>query len=353
MDINYLKDNNLILFEAIAGSKAFGLDTPTSDTDIKGVFYLPKRDFYGLNYIPQISNSTNDVVYYELGRFVELLLKNNPNILELLASPDDCILYKHPIMNAFMIQDFLSKLCKDTIVGYAQNQIKKARGLNKKIVNPMDAQRKSLLDFCYVLSGYSNISLNQWLQEQNKIQELCGLVAISHLKNIYALFYDDSSKLHYKGILKKENSNELLLSSVPKEKAPIAYIYCNSEGYSSYCKKYKEYWEWVEQRNQERYLTNEQHGKNYDSKNMMHTIRLLQYAKCIFETGTLNVRVTNRSELLSIKAGEKSYDEILLMTETLLEEIEQLYVTSTLPETPNHQKAIDALVRIREKLYSF
>ena len=44
------------------------------------MYYLPKDQFYGLQYIPQVSNETNDEVYYELGRFVELLLKNNPII---------------------------------------------------------------------------------------------------------------------------------------------------------------------------------------------------------------------------------------------------------------------------------
>jgi len=38
MTIEELKSSNLILLECISGSKAYGLDTPQSDTDIKGVF---------------------------------------------------------------------------------------------------------------------------------------------------------------------------------------------------------------------------------------------------------------------------------------------------------------------------
>src|SRR6218665_437133 len=105
----------------------------------------------------------NDEVYYEIGRFVELLLKNNPNILEILASPEDCILYKHPLMEQFKLEDFLSKLCKDSFAGYAMTQIKKARGLKKKIANPIEKKRKSLLEFCYILQGYESVPLLQWL----------------------------------------------------------------------------------------------------------------------------------------------------------------------------------------------
>ena len=43
MTIQDLRDNNLILLECISGSRAYGLDLPTSDTDLKGVFILPKE----------------------------------------------------------------------------------------------------------------------------------------------------------------------------------------------------------------------------------------------------------------------------------------------------------------------
>ena len=88
LTIEDLHTQNLLLLEAISGSRAYGLATPESDTDIKGVFYLPKSMFYSMEYIPQISNGTNDIVYYELGGFYWFLLQSNLNTLELLASPD-------------------------------------------------------------------------------------------------------------------------------------------------------------------------------------------------------------------------------------------------------------------------
>ncbi|WP_281635616.1 nucleotidyltransferase domain-containing protein [Flavobacterium marginilacus] len=370
MTIQDLRTQNLILFEVISGSKSFGLNTPTSDTDIKGVYYLPKEKFFGLDYIPQISNETNDEVYYEIGRFVELLLKNNPNILEILASPEDCILYKHPLMENLRMEDFLSKLCKDSFAGYAVTQIKKARGLNRKIVNPMPKEKKSLLDFCYVLpvgtsrdlsvhmSVHEAIPVQNWLMSNSFDKSHIGLAKMPHMKDMFAMFYDENKTLGYKGIIQKESSNEVSLSSIPKNEKLVGYLSCNQDGYSKYCKEYKEYWEWIEKRNEDRYrdsvktLHATSQPQNYDSKNMMHTIRLLQTAEQILSTGKLNIRVSNREELLDIKAGNKEYDDLLKMADNLIASIEKQYQTSTLPEKPDEEKAIQTLIKIREELYS-
>ena len=56
MTITQIKEQNLLLFECISGSRAYGTDLPHSDTDLKGVFILPKVSFYGLDYIPQVSS---------------------------------------------------------------------------------------------------------------------------------------------------------------------------------------------------------------------------------------------------------------------------------------------------------
>ena len=131
----------------------------------------------------------------------------------------------------------------------------------------------------------------------------------------------------------------------------LGYLFCNQDGYSKYCKEYTEYWSWIDKRNEDRYNTNQQHGKNYDSKNMMHTIRHLQTAEQILSTGKLNIRVNNRAELLGIKAGNKEYDDLLQMADDLIISIEKHYETSTLQEKPNEEKVIQTLISIREELY--
>ncbi len=343
-----LKASGCIIFECISGSKAYGLDTATSDTDIRGVFILPKTSFYGMDYVEQINDATNDVVYYELRKFISLLSKNNPNILELLNIPDDCILIKDPLFDRIKTNYFLSKLCKNSFANYAYTQIKKARGLNKKIVNPVAKERKNVLDFCYVRDGKASVPVKGYLEKNNMLDIHCGLVNIPHMKDCYNLFYVEDQG--YQGVA-KENANEVCLSSVSKEEKPIALLYFNVDGYSTYCKKYKEYWDWVSKRNEARYENNVAHGKNYDTKNMMHTFRLLHMAKEIAQDGTINVRRPDRNFLLGIKQGAFEYDDLVTKAEALKEELDTLYDTSVLIETPDVSQVNELLVTIRNEFY--
>lgn len=111
MDIEALRQQKLIVLECISGSKAYGLDTPQSDLDIKGIFIAQRWNFYGLDYIAQVSNASNDIAFFELKRMMELLLRNNPTILELIFTPPPMILYQHPVMKMLDPSLFLSKKC--------------------------------------------------------------------------------------------------------------------------------------------------------------------------------------------------------------------------------------------------
>ena len=352
MTIADLKTNNLILLECISGSKAYGLDLPTSDTDIRGVFYMPRDQFYGLDYIPQVADATNDIVYYELGRFIELLGKNNPNILELLATPAEKTLIRHPLLDEIKTTLFLSKRCKDTFGGYAFTQVKRATGLNKKIMNPMSKRKKSVLEFCYVLREQGSISLLNWLKETNRKQENIGLVSIPHFRDTYGLYYDDKETKHYAGVMKKETATTVLMSSIPKLEAPINHLHFNQDGYMKYCKDYRAYWEWVEKRNEARYQNTIDSGKNYDAKNMMHTFRLLDMGIEILRTGKIIVKRPNREELLAIRRGEWLYDDLLEKADEKMEELKKAYSESNLPEESDKEKVEALVVRLREIVYA-
>ena len=350
MTLEELKKSGHIIFECISGSRAYGLHTPSSDTDIRGVFILPQDEFYSLNYVSQVNNDSNDIVYYELRKFIELCSNNNPNILELLNVPDHCVRYKHPLFDSIKMSMFLSRKCEMSFANYAYAQIKKARGLEKKIVNPVEKERKSVLDFCYVLENGKSKELLRYLEQKNIKQENCGLSKLSHMKDCFNLFH--SSQISYKGVVKSDSSNEVALSNIPKGEAALAMLFFNKDGYSSYCRKYKEYWEWVEKRNDDRYATTVAHGKNYDSKNMMHTFRLLHMAKEIAVEGIVFVERSDREYLLDIKKGKFEYDELVSKAEDLKTELVMLYQKSNLPDLPNLDSINSLLVKIRKEFYN-
>ncbi|MEO0554626.1 MAG: nucleotidyltransferase domain-containing protein [Bacteroidota bacterium] len=349
MTLEELYSKDIIVFECLSGSQAYGLATPESDVDIKGVFILPEDDYLGLNYVEQVSNETNDIVYCELGRFVELLSKSNPNILELLYTPEDSVRKIHPVFEKIRAMNLLSKQCKDSFGGYAMTQVRKAKGLNKKILNPVEKERKGILDFCYVAYQQGSIPVTEFLQVNNLDQAKCGLSKIPHMNGMYGLYYGE---LSFKGIVRKENNNEVSLSSVPKGIEPLAIMSFNKSSYSKYCKDYKEYWEWVEKRNDTRYQNTLDHGKNYDAKNMMHTIRLLTMCEEIGESKVLNVRRKDREYLLRIKRGEFQYSELVELAETKIDSINKAYENSSLPDQPDFNELSKVLVGMRREFYS-
>ncbi|MEM6376786.1 MAG: nucleotidyltransferase domain-containing protein [Bacteroidota bacterium] len=351
MTITDLEARQLIIYKCVSGSKAYGLDVPGSDTDIRGVFLLPQNELYGFNYLPQVSDERNDEVYYELGRFIDLLAKNNPNMLELLATPERHILYKHPLLNQLDPSLFLSKKCKKSFAGFAFTQIRKARGLNKKIVNPVAKEKKSILEFCYVSKDSGSLPLQKWLELKGIKQADCGLVNLPHFKDVYGLFIDTQKRFGYKGIIRKETATNVVLSSIPKGELAATYLYFNKDGYTSYCKEYKEYWDWVKHRNEARYQQNLEHGKQYDTKNMMHTFRLLDMAEEILLEGKILVERPNREALLAIRSGTWSYEALMELADQKMEAVEAAYQKSQLPDAPDRARIEQLLVDLRHAFY--
>lgn len=382
---NELKAKGLILYECIVGSQAYGTNKPTSDIDKKFIYLDTIENVFQGTVTLQL-DVNKDHVGYELGRYLELLEKQSPNMHELLWSPEDCILYCNELFRKMIINQrdkFLTKQIKFSFGEYAHAQIKKAKGLNKKINNKMDGPKKDILAFCWTPKGQGVENVTSYLKYNGLRQEHCGLAAIDHWKDTYHLFYDFpahaiqdlennvdfsventeienfsyfanlyflkqdygiSIKRHYekisqydlgryKGIIKKDNiSNDVCLSSVEKNANSLCVMHFNKDGYAKYCKEYQSYQTWVTNRNEARYQTNMSNGSDYDAKNMMHCVRLLDTCIEAFIENKINVKRQNREELLNILHGGMTYDVLITLANEKLEKLDQLYKVSKLPE---------------------
>lgn len=382
----YLVENNLILFEVIVGSQAHGTSTPQSDIDKKFVYILPEDIILGNKYVEQI-NVNADYTGWEIRRFLELLESNNPSVFEILYSPEDCIISKHPLFD-ILIENrdkFITKICKNSFGGYARQQIKKARGLNKKQNWEKEkVAKKDLMDFCYVIEGNRTIPLKLALKEINYDQKFCGVVNIPNARDMYALYYDSDAAhcfselyseehrekmkslikmsdgdmgLGYKGIVKmgddnNPTSNQLRLSSVPKGEEPICIFTYNKDGYTQHCKDFKEYQVWLKERNEARYVETKTHGQQIDGKNMAHCMRLINMASEIADGKGVIVRRPDAEYLLSIRRGELSLEELIDLADEKINNMDELFDNSNLPEKVEDGLVHDLLVDIRRKFYN-
>lgn len=368
MRIEDLRSKGLILYEVISGSKAYGTNKPTSDTDIRGVYLAPLEDVLGFNYQAQVADDKNDVVFYELKRFLELIEKQNPNILEMLYIPEDCVVYKHPLMDDILAHrhQFLTKTCCNSFAGYAVSQIKKAKGLNKKINYPEPVMRKSPLDFCYFMVNEKSIPAREYLTERGYDQSFCGLVALDHMRFTYAVYYDRAGQLNakhgtqiptlakFKGIIQsEEDSNDVSLSALPLEYPhfPIAHMQFNKDAYQVHCRIYLDYTNWVANRNPDRYQVTIENGNDYDAKSMMHCIRLIRVAKEIATEGVVKVRRPDRDELMLIRNGLMEYETLLAEAEQAIGQLDNLYAACDLPDSVDSEFMSQLLIALRKNIY--
>ena len=126
----------------------------------------------------------------------------------------------------------------------------------------------------------------------------------------------------------------------------------NESGFKDHCKKYKEYQDWVKERNPKRYESNLY--KNYDSKNMMHTLRLMHMGKEIAEgRGVILERSEDRQFLMDVRNHKYEYDELMEIVEKDNKELDAAIANSTIKENIDVDFVNDLLIDIRRKAYNF
>lgn len=432
-----IENDGRLLYKYTRGSTLYNLNAPDSDLDEGGLYIQSKNSFLGLSEVGfkgQVSDERNDTTWYEVGKFCDMLLSSNPTVLEALFTPEDKQLLKpnKVLTPLFENRDlFITKDCFKPFVQYAIEQIRKARGLNKKIVNPIN-ERKWPLEFCYTFRKQGSTNVTYWLEYRNLKQEYCGLVNIPNMHDIYGVYYDwgkyfedegitgedlvkyyyypkeywdtakivkllkeaksEKEKSNYEKMLKrcyqyniahfivdfygfsdgvdellmkfaKQNpigyrgivspkSNELRLSSVSKGEMPICYISFNQQGYTKHCIEYNEYQKWVKFRNPKRYESNL--NKNYDSKNMMHCVRLITMGQELAEGKglILDRRIAgDRDFLMGIRNHKFEYDELMAIVTEKETKMKEAIAKSTLAEHINKDLINDILIDIRKNMY--
>jgi len=135
-------------YETIMGSMAYGVSSDASDCDVYG-FCLPRKEIIfphlaghvpGFGKKPQgfeqyqqhhiddpSANKQYDVSIYSIVKYFQLCMENNPNMIDSLFTPINCVLHSTAIGN--MVREnrkmFLHKGCWHKFKGYAYSSMHK------------------------------------------------------------------------------------------------------------------------------------------------------------------------------------------------------------------------------------
>jgi predicted nucleotidyltransferase len=148
-----------MLVKMLGGSTSYGLNTPESDLDYRGVFVnTDSAKILGLEKNDHIQKQeTDDIVYYEVRKFFELLKNGNTGALEILFSEDEPLEitdeFKYIRENKFKFVD-TDKMFK-CLLGYMQGERRLANG---ERTGQLGSKRKAQLD-TYGFSPKNSVQL--------------------------------------------------------------------------------------------------------------------------------------------------------------------------------------------------
>lgn len=132
-------------------------NTTHDDKDIMGIFVPPEDIVFGIRNMETIERTmdeklsqkrivTWDIVYYSLPKYLNLILKQNPNVLTLLWLSEKHYITKTELGQRLidLRKELLSKKCYDSFCGYAHGQLH--RMTHHAPTGKMGAKRKELVE---------------------------------------------------------------------------------------------------------------------------------------------------------------------------------------------------------------
>lgn len=293
-----------IIFDAIVGSKLYGTNTPESDTDYRGVVIPPMNvlldPFMGFDQ-KDSGFEEKDRALYALGKFMKLCADSNPNIVEILFVPQGNIIFSTKRWEKIIENRelFLSKKARYTFSGYAVSQLNAIKTHREYFINPPKEKptRK--------MFGLTDTAI---VSEAN----LANALSVPH------------------NLFKDEYHEELI----------------REREYRDTKKKWDNYVSWRDNRNPKRRELEDKYG--YDAKHASHLFRLITEGKELLLTGNITFPLPNAEEILAIKNGKYSYEQILTMAENLDLDFDKWYNNSPLPFSANKKKLTELYYEILE-----
>ena len=364
------------LFLTLSGSHAYGMARDTSDVDIRGVCLRPvgirnslyktfeqyqttqQTETWGRNStralnrlvvhptaaISYVNNPELDLVIYSLAKFLKLATNANPSVMELLFVDEEDVLFSTSLWDRVREKRdlFVTKKCKHTFTGYAHSQLRRIKSHRAWLLNtPKEPTRSEfgLPDQSVLPADVRNLVdeavkkvLRDWMMEDDI--ELTGAVQDVFRDRVRTFYSTLAERPLEDGDLYEMAA---LSTGVTKD---VLHVIKAERRYRSARKHWEQYTRWKRERNEARAEMEAKFG--YDVKHGSHLIRLMRMGLEILRDGKVIVRRPDAQELLDIRRGALSYDELIEQAESLEAQINSVYKDSPLPKAPD-MGAIDDL----------
>lgn len=266
------------------GSVAHGMyipkDDPDSidDKDVMGVYVGPVEHYlgFGRKDVKEKWEGAYDCVFYEVRKFVSLLLNCNPNVLSLLWLKENGLIYAH--MAGLRLRQnrdiFVTKKAYHSFNGYAYGQFKRMTHMNQDVLADINNRKAELESLGCV-----------WVDGEMVLPPGASAELVAKRTQ-----YNGIRGKYYKGYM-GDKRRQLV----------------------------------------ERF--------GYDTKNAAHLIRILRMGIEFLTEGVLYVEREDKQELLNIKQGLWSLDDVKAESERLFALAQEAYVRSPLPPEPDRDRA--------------
>lgn len=361
------------IFVTLAGSQSHGTAREGSDVDMRGVCIAPLPSRLSLSggfeqvegpldealarrVLPRVEAHPtaarglavkSECVIFDVAKLVGLCANANPNALEILfADPDDWLL-ETPMWHRLYAERrrFLTRKAQQTFLGYAMAQLKKIRTHRAWLLEP-PAAKPSREAF-----GLSDGERTLSRDDQNRIEA-------SIATRIRSFGIDDVEMPQPARIAVKERLDafcrDVLAAPEEEVEARVRAVAAHAlrlpsevmstlnaeRKYRAAINHWESYRTWQAERNPARAELERRHG--YDTKCAMHLIRLMRMGLEILQEGELRVRRPDAAELLEIRDGSLTFDELLTAAAGLQRAVEGAAGASPLPWDVDRD-AVDAL----------
>lgn len=334
---SWLAERTILLVRQ--GSHAYGTARPNSDLDLRGVALAPPAAYLGFREsFEQFEQSQpQDLVIFELRKFMQLGANCNPGIFEMLwVEPEDIVFLQESGEKLLAAREaFLSKRARFTFAGYAKHQLQRIRNHRAWLLDPPKAQPTR---------GEFDLPERTVIpSDQLKAAE----AAIKKKLDRWQLNVDDLDPARRRAVLDAwtEVLAEMSLGQDERWRSAgriLGYddnfleILDRERRYEARQRDWQQYRQWQQNRNPDRTALEARFG--YDTKHAMHLVRVLRMGREILEQGRIQVRRPDAAELLAIRDGAWSYDDLMAWVEAQDRDLDRLLETTTLPDQPDFER---------------